>query len=323
MEFISFLVGLFVGILSIKTYKQIVRMRVKERKENEKRIYNLVESSRDIIYYYQVKPERKFKYISPSIDKVLGEGIVGESLMNPNIPFDLVHPDDYEIVSNKIYGHADYSKPIIQRWRNKEGEYIYFEEYATPIYKNGEFVAIQGIIRNIDDKIKLQKDLEFRISHDTLTGIYNRSYFDQQMERLNKQRDVPSSIILCDLDELKVFNDQYGHKTGDILIKETARILDQFSDEHVFVSRIGGDEFAILIEDQPESYVQAFIKKIHQELTVFNEKSTTINIKASIGYAHAEHSLGNMSSLFVEADSNMYAEKKKRKEMVDTPPILE
>lgn len=73
-------------------YKLVVKSIEKEKWENEKRIYNLVESSRDVIYFYELKPERKFKYLSPSIEALLGAGLVTKCYENPDIIFSLIHP---------------------------------------------------------------------------------------------------------------------------------------------------------------------------------------------------------------------------------------
>lgn len=136
------------------------------------------------------------------------------------------------------------------------------------------------------------------------------------MEKFNKERDTRISIILCDLDELKAVNDQYGHKTGDLLIIEAATSLDAFSDEHTVVSRIGGDEFALLVIDKPATYVEDLVQIISQHIDSFNKTAAQIPIKVSIGFAHNETSLGKMSKLFVRADANMYEDKRRKKVLV-------
>ncbi|WP_246943039.1 sensor domain-containing diguanylate cyclase [Bacillus pinisoli] len=317
MECIYLLVGLLLGAVGLQIYKLTIKATVKERWANEKRIYNLVESSKDIIYYYDLKPEKKFRYLSPSIEKVLGAGLVEESYKNPNTPIELIHPDDHELLLKKLSGQLDYNKPIIQRWKNAQGEYIHFEEYATPIYENGEIVAIQGIIRNIDEKVKMQQDLEYRISHDSLTGIYNRNYFDTKMEKFNKTNDSEVAIILCDLDELKQINDTLGHRSGDLLIKEAGQLLNQFSNQETTVARIGGDEFAILINGEGSQRTEKLVSDIKQAVEDYNQTSEAFHIKVSMGATYSPTSIGNMSKLFVTADAKMYKEKNKKKEVAN------
>jgi diguanylate cyclase (GGDEF)-like protein len=131
---------------------------------------------------------------------------------------------------------------------------------------NSELVAIQGVLRNIDEKIKLQQDLEYRIHHDSLTHIYNREFFQKQMDKFDKQVDTSVGIILCDLDELKYMNDNFGHKEGDALIKEAAKVLNKFSSEKTIVARIGGDEFAILVADTNKEEVEKLLVDISKEI---------------------------------------------------------
>jgi diguanylate cyclase (GGDEF)-like protein/PAS domain S-box-containing protein len=316
MMIIQFLYGLLVGILFSclhNYFRKKSKSDTKRFEDSEKRIFKLVESAKDIIYYYQIKPEPKYIYLSPSIEKVLGSGLVERSYQNPYTHFELIHPDDYEILAKKINGNIDYDQPIVQRWRDEQGNYIWFEEYTTPIFKNGELVAVQGIIRNINDKVNLQKDLEYRITHDALTDIHNRQFFEKNMEIYDQHVNIPVAIILCDLDELKYVNDNHGHKKGDALIKEFAKILSRYSSENTIVSRIGGDEFAILVTDTDSEYVESMVDHISKDIIRYNENSTDIKIKMSIGYAFSHHSIGKMEDLFTEADKNMYFEKRLKK----------
>ncbi len=285
----------------------------KEKCEKETRIFRLVESSKDVVYYYQVKPERKFLYLSPAIDTFLGTGVQSDSYKNPDVPFERIHPEDREFFTRKINGELDYSQEFIQRWRDSKGRYRWFEEYATPIYENGEYVAIEGIIRNIDEKIKLKEKLEYRLTHDTLTNIHNREFFEQLMEKYNNTLDISISIILCDLDNLKHINDTYGHKTGDQLIQETAKLLNQCIPDNTTVSRIGGDEFAIIFPTANWLKGEGLIAKLKNEMVDHNLGKKDFPIQMSIGYAFNPHSQGNMKNIFAEADMNMYKNKNTKK----------
>lgn len=306
--------GLLIICISLCFYIIYQRSRWKKNSENETRIFQLVESSKDIVYYYQVKPERKFLYLSPAIEKFLGKGTLAETYHNPDVPYERIHPDDFDIFSKKIEGVLDYSQVIIQRWQDDKGEYRWFEEYATPIYEDGKYVAIQGIIRNIDETAKLKMNLEYRITHDALTNIYNRSFFEQNMEKYNQLIDSSVAIILFDLDNLKYMNDHYGHKQGDELIKETAKLLNQFFPTNSIVSRIGGDEFAVILINSNSMEAEYLIKNLSEEINKYNKLSRGITINMSAGYAYHEHSIGKMEDLLSEADKNMYQNKRTRKD---------
>lgn len=273
----------------------------------------MVENSKDIVYYYETKPTFKYRYLSPAIEKILSPNLVEESMKNPYTAFELIHPDDYHVLRKKVAGELDYSKPIVVRWRNDEGRYMWFEEYTTPIYENGEVVAIHGIIRNIDDKVSLQQQLEYKALHDRLTGMYNREYFESLMDKYDKHENVPIGIVVCDLDGLKLVNDKYGHKDGDKLIRETSNILQNFTRKNITVARIGGDEFAILLVNVDPSDTELFMTKIQNEVDLFNAKGTSFEIKLSIGIAYSCSSLGEMEALFVKADTAMYEDKHKKR----------
>jgi diguanylate cyclase (GGDEF)-like protein len=286
-------------------------------------ILNLVENSKDIIYYCELKPTIKYRYLSPAIETVLSPNLVKESMENPFTAFDRIHPDDYPLLVKKVTGELDYNKPIIQRWRNDDGNYIWFEEYTTPVYQNGQIVAIQGIIRNITDKIELQQKLEYKASHDTLTDLYNRGHFESKMEQYDRISDVSIAIVIFDLDELKVINDHYGHKMGDNLIKETAGIIKRFSGDDVIAARIGGDEFAVLLVNTDFAQADAFMDNIQNELHQLNEDEERLfRIKISKGCAFSSTSIGKMDELFIEADNRMYREKNKKREYWDGARVL-
>lgn len=315
MNQMYFLLSLIVAVVILQIYLIYVKGKKKTGFENEKEILQLLEGSKDVIYHFEIKPKQKFRYISPSIEKFLGEGVIKEAAERIHAAFERVHPDDYESLCKKLNDELDYSKILIQRWKDNNGNYRWFEEHATPIYEHGKLIAVQGIMRNIDEKMKLQWDLEYRINHDALTGIYNREFFECIMEKYNNDVNTSVAIILCDLDELKHINDNYGHKKGDVFIKESAKILNHyFLKENGIVARIGGDEYAIILTDTSERQVDSHCKKFLNEISQYNINSDELAIEMSIGYAFTEHSIGNMENLFVKADKSMYRDKNMKKE---------
>lgn len=325
MGILYFSLGFIVAIITWRIYAKIVKGKWNKRLVNKQTIFHLIESSKDVIYHFEIKPELKFTYISPSLEKFLGNGVIEEAFEDSYEPFERIHPEDYEKLCKKVKGELDYSQILIQRWKDNEGIYRWFEEYTTPIYKNGQLIAIQGIMRNIDEKVKLQQDLEYRINHDCLTGIYNRGYFETIFTKYNEQLNMSVAIILCDLDELKYTNDNYGHKEGDALIKGTARLLNQFSSDTVTVAKVGGDEFALLVAEKTEKETEQLVENILKKIDINNEGESKIPIKISIGYAFAPNSMGKMTEIFSQADKNMYRNKTERKRLLrhrDAPKNL-
>ncbi|MDI7743228.1 sensor domain-containing diguanylate cyclase [Lysinibacillus fusiformis] len=292
-------------IVCIRQYFQLAQM--KQQIDYLKPLIETVENVKDIIYYCET-PQIKYRYLSPGVNQ-LGPNSYIEHMENPNKIFEIIHHEDYEKLENKVLGKVDFSKPITVRLLNEEGNYIWFEEYATPVYKDGEMIAVQGIYRNIDDKMKLQQQLEYEVSHDGLTNVYNRTFFQTKMNFYNKIKEVPMGVIICDLDQLKYINDTYGHQTGDRLILEAANILTNCASETMIISRLGGDEFAVLLPNAEEEDVEEFVNKVFQNLNYHNTFNESLQIHMSIGYSYIHSSIRNMECLYSEADHQMYTAK--------------
>ncbi len=257
------------------------------------------------MYIFEVKPDYRFRYISPSLDDHIGAGTVEASYADPSECFDRIHPEDIEILMSKISGNCNYDEPFLQRWRTNVGTYIWFEEYTTPIYENGEIVAVQGVIRNMDAAKARQQELEQLCQRDTLTGLYNRHAFDCLIEEMHSPNPIPLGVITLDLNDLKRVNDRFGHIAGDALLQQTALCLSRFSQE---AFRLGGDEFVIVCQGYTE---QEFLLLIDQLRNEFLKHELSIAIGCS--YVEATTDLVNV---FQKADQAMYREKQRTKSLV-------
>jgi diguanylate cyclase (GGDEF)-like protein/PAS domain S-box-containing protein len=275
-----------------------------------------VKNARDILYYCETMPKLKYLYLSPTVNELIGPNTLEEHIQNPDKIFEIVHPDDYETLLKKKLGQVNFSEPITVRLRDNQGKYIWFEEYGTPVYKDGEFVAVQGIMRNIDEKVALHQQLEYKATHDALTGLNNREFFQTKINEYNESYDVPIAVIIGDLDELKFTNDHYGHQMGDRLIQEVGNRLKNYMEKDIVVARIGGDEFAILIAKATIAQAEQFIKSIQLDMHKNSDDIPFFPIKISIGYAYRETSVGVMEKVLNEADANMYKNKNAKKKQL-------
>lgn len=313
-EMLWFILGVLIGISGFGIFYYYDKEKLRKQKaEEDQRFTGLVASAKDIIYYFEKKPEFQFRYVLPPLEHFFGEEMGKEAFVDPEKFFYLVHPDDLGMLWKKINGEVDYNKPIVYRINDRKGGYTWYEEYTTPVYKEGEIVALQGILRNIQEKVKLQAELEYRISHDDLTGLYNRGYFEKKLESYDQSVNSSVAIIICDLDELKYVNDHFGHKAGDLLIKTTATILNEFSSVNTIVARLGGDEFALLITGITQECVEDLVQSIKEKVNLFLIESLSLSIKLSIGYAFSIDSANKIDKLFTDADKDMYRDKNSKK----------
>lgn len=279
----------------------------------DKSLKILLENAKDIIYTFQIMPEPKFVYISPVIEEIFGYNRQ-EYYDDYTHVFKTSHPDDVEILYKKMNNELDYSKPIISRWIHKDGYTVWIEDHVTPIYDNeGNFIAFDGICRDISERKVLEEKLNYLTYHDSLTGLKNRTFYDKQVEELNTISNLPVGIIVCDLDNLKKINDNIGHDNGDKIIKTASNVLLSIESEDVSISRIGGDEFAIIIKKADELKTIELCKKIKLLIKNYNLDNKEWPIKISIGHAFTDNSVGNMSRIFKEADKRMYVNKTYKK----------
>ena len=156
--------------------------------------------------------------------------------------------------------------------------------------------------------------LESLASTDVLTGIYNRTFFEAELERLKSSRRYPVSVIVVDLDGLKETNDTRGHDAGDTMICKAADVLKDSVRTDDLVTRTGGDEFTILLPNTDAEGLKIAEKRIESCLVEANMSDDDYVVKFSLGSAIAESSDKLLSALKV-ADINMYQNKTTRKNL--------
>lgn len=287
----------------------IVIQQYKYKKQST--ILRSVEVMKDIFYYCELVPEMKYRFMSNSVDEQLGKGTKKRHLERPELVFEIVHPEDRHLLENKIKGAVNFVEPIVVRLQHTNGQYYWFEEVSTPIYEQGQFVGVAGVYRRVDDRMKKFKEIEYELSYDKLTKVYNRSYFEKMMEYYNKN-NYKLAMAIVDLDCLKLVNDRLGHRSGDEFISTTAEILKNNATEQISVCRIGGDEFAIFFDQATHEAVQQYFTQVYEELETYQQKVFLTNMQFSMGYAICENSSGQMQHLYEQADHKMYEHKRSK-----------
>ena len=197
-----------------------------------------------------------------------------------------------------------------------EGQRKWLDVALTPVFD--ERGNVHEVIFSAHDITRLkmtEEELKYITMHDSLTGLYNRAYFEEEMRRLDTQRHYPVSIVVFDVDGLKLINDILGHKQGDEHIKEAASIIKKPFRNSDVVARVGGDEFAVILPSTGEKTTEEICQRLKDTLQEHNRQQPGVPLSLSIGHATGEKP-GGMSDVFEHADRNMYEDKFKHAEAV-------
>lgn len=175
--------------------------------------------------------------------------------------------------------------------------------------RQGNVEGLACIGNDITERRQAEIKLRYLSSHDHLTGLYNRSYFDEELARLERSRKYPVSIIMADVDGLKEVNDIMGHAAGDKLLQEVGQILKEVFRAEDVVARIGGDEFAALLPGADETATIEAMNRIRQIIILNNENRQMLPLKLSMGFATACAAGVRLTMVCRIADDRMYQDK--------------
>ena len=188
----------------------------------------------------------------------------------------------------------------------KSGEKIPFEtSIASWESEKGVFFTL--IVRDITERKSTEEKLLYLSFHDNLTGLYNRSYFDEELKRLNTTRQLPLSIIIGDIDGFKLVNDAFGYKEGDELLKNVAKILRDSCRTEDILARWGGDEFVVLLPKTNTEGIKEIIARIEKKKKEIASGEIPLNI--SLGYATKKKTTQNIEVIIKEAENSMKQKK--------------
>ncbi|SIQ00955.1 HD domain-containing phosphohydrolase [Halanaerobium kushneri] len=163
-------------------------------------------------------------------------------------------------------------------------------------------VITRAISKHLDN-LKI-KELSY---YDSLTGLYNRRFFEVEMERLDSQRQLPLSIIMADLNGLKIINDSYGHKKGDQMLNKAAEVLKSSLREEDILARQGGDEFIILLPQTDQNGTAKIIQRIKKKTAAV--KNLELPLSIALGQATKTNSEEDIEEIIRQADNQMYENK--------------
>jgi len=215
------------------------------------------------------------------------------------------YEDDKKIIQTRTGSHY-VSKMVFG------GEDYYYEIRKEPVIDTeGNLLGVVGLVTDISELKRLQEELRILSITDQLTGLYNRTYFEQRQAELSGAGFSSLSVLMVDTNCLKFFNDSYGHRTGDELLIKTAALLKNVIGGRGEIMRVGGDEFIAFCSGCPtdgcREMVRAF-KSAEKDYTVMG-----IPISNSYGCATVSGEGETLRSAIAEAERMMYRDKRAEK----------
>jgi len=169
---------------------------------------------------------------------------------------------------------------------------------------NDELEVIGGIIIDITESKQQLIQIKYMYDHDILTGLYNRQYFENVKIYFDKEDYMPLTIMIMDINGMKLINNAFGSRIGDKIIRETANIIKKCCNDDYILARTGGDEFSILMPKASSNEAYNVFCKIKEECEAYNKKihdhSKKINL--SIGYGTKNNTEQNFYEIEKEAE---------------------
>jgi diguanylate cyclase len=191
---------------------------------------------------------------------------------------------------------------------SRDGKRYYLEDSAAPIKdETGAIIGVVLVFRNVTEKKEQQQEIEYLSFHDAMTGLYNRHFFEEEMRRVDTLRNLPVSIIIGDVNNLKLANDVFGHTYGDMLLKRLSQVMKRVCRADDIIARWGGDEFALLLPKTGLAEARQIVSRIREEFS--KERIKAVRGSISMGAAAKISLEESVLDLINRAEEEMYLNK--------------
>lgn len=280
-----------------------------------------------ITYFTDISKEMEEKELFKSILRSITEGVIATNLEGEVISINetaerIVGIEKEDLIKFNIFDFLDIDDDIKNNIFNTiiEGENIKETtcilktkiERKIPITYNispakdsiGNIYGMVISFNDVTEKIIKEQELDYVTYHDSLTGAYNRTFFNERIKDIDIEKNLPLSVIMGDVNGLKLTNDAFGHIMGDKLLKSAADVMGKVCRNNDILVRWGGDEFIILLPKTKCEDVAQISKRIREEC--LKENVEFINISISLGYDTKATKDEDIMKMVTNAEEMMY-----------------
>ena len=179
---------------------------------------------------------------------------------------------------------------------------------AAPVRDSrGEVTGDVIVFRDVTERLEKLREVEYLSYHNHLTGLYNRRYLEETLLRLDTPENLPLTVMVCDVNGLKLTNDAFGHKAGDLLLQTVARFLTGLCRPEDVLCRAGGDEFVLLLPATGRVEAQEVRRRILEEASEVSPAPLIVSL--AVGYETKSREGRDIQDVFLAADNRMYRNK--------------
>lgn len=224
---------------------------------------------------------------------------------------EIVFPEYREALNNALDGLINKNEKYDEEFKLKNaktGEEIFVHSKAILLVdESGKAIKVIGTLQDITERKEKEEEIRYLGYHDKLTGLYNRRFYEEEIKRLDTERNLPISIIVGDVNGLKVLNDAFGHEKGDKLLQKAAKSIQSACRADDIVARWGGDEFVILMPKTKPEEAEKIVNKIKGLYS--NEQVNAISVSISFGWDTKRKTDEDILKVLKSAEDYMYKHK--------------
>ncbi len=300
-------------ILWVSIWNQRLRKEVRNKTQElvrEKELLNItLQSIGDGVVATNV--DGSITLLNPTARRMTGwdDDALGEQfstvlrLINEETEAPVSSPIEKVLETGEIVGLANHTALI-----NRSGEKTPIADGASPIRdESGQIYGVVMVFRDVTQEKQQRDKIEYIMSHDSMTGLHNRWYMEELLNRYDREKNGNCVVIMGDLNGLKLVNDAFGHYEGDRFIRKIAMILKGSCGPRDVVCRWGGDEFLILMPDAGDRDAEQLIERISARCK--SESDEKLQLSIALGYARKSDQTQSIHAVLREAEQLTYRRK--------------